>query len=55
MPSTNTRLAFVIALFTALVWLSDYEVKNRVEFTVGVTVGAIAVLLTAAVLSLLEW
>lgn len=55
MPPTNVRLGFVIALFTALVWLSEYEVKNRVEFTVGVTVGAIAVLLTAAVLSLLEW
>ena len=55
MPSTNTRLVAVIALFTALVWLSDYQVKDRVEFTVGVAVGGIAVVLIAAVMSLLKW
>jgi hypothetical protein len=55
MPSQNTRLVAVVALFTALVWLSYYDVENRVEFGVGVVVGGIAVVLTAAVLSLLEW
>jgi hypothetical protein len=55
MPSQNTRLVVVVALFTALVWLSDYQVKDRVEFTVGVAVGGIAVVLTAAVMSLLKW
>ena len=42
MPSKNFRLVIVIACFTALLALSDYEVKNDVEFSVGVLVGVLA-------------
>lgn len=55
MPSQNVRLVAVVALFTALVWLADYEITDRVQFGVGAVVGALAVCLTVAVLSLLEW
>lgn len=55
MPSQNVRLVAVVGFFTALVWLADYEVKDHAQFGVGALVGALAVCLTAAVLSLLEW
>jgi hypothetical protein len=55
MPSQNTRLVVVVALFTALVWLSDYPIKDRVEFGIGILTGLIVAVLTAAVLSLLKW
>jgi hypothetical protein len=55
MPSKNFRLVAVCACFTGLVYLADYEIKNDVDFMVGVLVGMIALGMTAAVLSLMDW
>ena len=54
MPTKNFRLIAVVALFTALAGLADYEVKNDLDFFVGATVGILTLAILVTVLTLLE-
>jgi hypothetical protein len=54
MPSKNTRVMALLACFTAMVFLSDYEPRTLLDVAVGVAAGVLATVATALALSLLD-
>lgn len=54
MTPRNRRLIALLACFTGLVFLSDYEPRSTLDLTVGAAAGVLALAATLLALSLMD-